>query len=430
MLEVLPLSQPVSSASFTASTADSTSNTSVSTVHFTLIADPDSESSSTRPFPTFLKDDVAAAYTLEVEDFFRTVLGVSNDWVDAKHGALKTVLESQTCREALRGYRYDDRRKVDGVEVVRTSLVKVTQVLVEGGLLNASCSASTTSDVPQNLAEVLVLFPCPSTSVTDVSLQLASAAHKRLSYGSWRPCVLGAIATQDTIQPAYFDHSTIVFSRPFSILQQPILFLTMLCGIGMFFGEACGRDSVRVEHPASYSPRSSLASDTSNSDVRVRLSNGTLLHLGEVIHQQPGLVGRATYVVRVTQVEAKASDNSSWPELGQKKLITKISWPPLDRVSEVDIVRQARVRAVETGNFWVLDHLPDILHCEEYFAEEDELRGRLASRFGGGYVRRVLRMVVEEELQPLVHLRTPIELGTVINDVFRCTFSIFLFTTW
>lgn len=45
------------------------------------------------PIPEFLEGDLEGAHALEVEDFFRTVLGVSNDWVDKHHLSLRRIVE-------------------------------------------------------------------------------------------------------------------------------------------------------------------------------------------------------------------------------------------------------------------------------------------------------------------------------------------------
>lgn len=89
-------------------------------------------------------------------------------------------------------------------------------------------------------------------------------------------------------------------------------------------------------------------------------------------------------------------------------------------MSEVDVIELAREQAVETGQTWILSHLPVVLECQEFYTGKDGMSTRLAGFFGRWYVPRVLRMVVEEELTPLGRLRQPLELGNVIYDSFRC----------
>ena len=388
-------------------------------------------------YPAFLKEDVAAAHTFEVEDFFRTVLGVSNAWVDAHHGTLKEILQGRDYRDAVMSFM--DR--CGRAETFEGLLDRASSLLEKEGLLDAvpavafagpsqSSPASPTLDEtcrpglvvlvgPSSTAQTCDQAPEPASrspahQTTEYHLQLANVAHTCMSYGSWQDFVVGVIVTEDTIEMAYFDHSVIIFSRGFSIIQQPTLFLTMICGIGKLYAEC--ENGV----PRSINTIPCVEHSTLHSDVRVRLSNGSLLRLGEILHQQPGLVGRATCVVRVSQLET-----GEGPDWSGKKLIMKISWPPAVRMSEVDIIEMARGKAIETGQDWVLAHLPAVLHCQEYSEMDELLRQRLMNWFGGADEGRVLRMVVEEELRPMSHLDGPIELGMVINDIFRCTCTIF-----
>ncbi|TCD63048.1 hypothetical protein EIP91_006061 [Steccherinum ochraceum] len=352
-------------------------------------------------FPAFLEEDLAAAHALEVEDFFRTILGVSVAWVDAHHSSLKEIVQSREWRDAGSGSGSGFGQLVG----------KATEMLTTVGLIDTPPTFSVLNESPSLLPShtpgvLTTLLPSTAARSTfhEAHLRLAKAAHSQLSHGSWRSFVLGAVVVNGKIQLAYFDHSIIVISRPFHILQQPVLYLTLLCGLGRLqaYSPIPGDTGVAVDH-------------SHPGGIRLRLSNGALIQLGEVLHQQTGLVGRATCVVRVEQTE-----RCSRRDWDGKRLVMKILWAPKQRMSEVDVIGLARERAVATGEVWVLEHLPDVLHCQEYVTGDEGMQARLQSSFGECYEERVLRMVVEEELQPLGLLRDPVELATVARDVFQC----------
>ncbi|THH29943.1 hypothetical protein EUX98_g4233 [Antrodiella citrinella] len=373
----------------------------------------------------FLEDDLAAAHTLEVEDFFRVILGVSNTWVDAHNVSLKDLADGSEYRDTAARYHRSSASGPAFQDFVR----KAGALLERKGLLQSAPTITVVdgisgtkrqeefrgadllavvgeADLEHTFASVSLgeVKPPSATRCLGLDVQLANAAFSIMSYGSWTSRVLGAIVREEAIQLLYFDHSIIVQSEPFDITRQPMLFFTMLCGVGNFCRQKSRSSGPCIEFSSELEER------------QITLPGGSVLQLGEIIHQQPGLVGRATCVVRVTQTH-RATPAADWSD---KKLIAKISWPPKERTSEVDVIELARERAVETGELWVLDHLPAVLECQEWSAGENGLSARLAGCFGRWHTPRVLRMVVEEELTPLVQLRHPVELGIVINDAFRC----------
>lgn len=364
------------------------------------------------PIPTFLEKDLASAHTLEVENFFRTVLGVSNDWVDAYHPTLRRIVESETYRQLACG------REWRSAGALGAFLRRVSEMLMDEGLLSEIplCAvidmASKSCLRPSPVSEALVLVDGAQRHHTDLRLRLTDLAHARMSYGCWKSYVLGATVTQDSVQLTYYDHSIIVTSTPFNIAHQPVLFLTMLCGIGSLQAEN-GREDYGATD-MHIDPHIAMDASTANPpEVRIRLSNGSLVRLHDVLHQQPGLVGRATCVARLER-----AGDADW---SGKRVVAKISWPPRDGMSEVDVIEEARERAVETGQTWVLDHLPLVLHCEEGLGGLP-CQQRLADWFGVRYEGRQFRMVVQEELYPLSCLKSPVELGTVVHDISRCRF--------
>ncbi|KAK0211856.1 hypothetical protein IW262DRAFT_1412093 [Armillaria fumosa] len=148
-----------------------------------------------------------------------------------------------------------------------------------------------------------------------------------------------------------------------------------------------------------------------------------VLTLGAIIHRQRHLIGRNTCVVIGASLE--------WPG---KQLVVKMSYPSIYRESEQRLVEAARAKAKETageGNtHWVLDHLPEILHSQDFrFNEKDCPQKRLmellieaeyADKKTFLYEERVLRITVSERLFPLDSLTDVKEVGQVFLDILQC----------
>ncbi|KAK0189819.1 hypothetical protein F5146DRAFT_932325 [Armillaria mellea] len=145
--------------------------------------------------------------------------------------------------------------------------------------------------------------------------------------------------------------------------------------------------------------------------------------LGRIISRQPAIIGRHTCVV-----EAK-SDRKEWKG---KELVIKISWPAVRRQSEADLVNMARekARAMKTGKKpdWALDHLPDILLCQDFAYDEDSTQANIAAFCKKAkcaedktidYEHRVCRITVQERLYPLEQLRTVEDYAQVFFDILQ-----------
>ncbi len=102
--------------------------------------------------------------------------------------------------------------------------------------------------------------------------------------------------------------------------------------------------------------------------LRLTLQNADetniVLILGDIVHRQGGLIGKNTCVV-----------SCSSPELPVMQLIVKISWPSIHRVSEKTLIDAAKAKADEMAGkgkrHWVLDHLPEILHSQDFHFNEE-----------------------------------------------------------
>ncbi|KAF8873552.1 hypothetical protein CPB85DRAFT_585060 [Mucidula mucida] len=136
--------------------------------------------------------------------------------------------------------------------------------------------------------------------------------------------------------------------------------------------------------------------------------------------RQPGIIGRNTCVVEGTSDE--------WPGMD---LVVKISWPPSSRVSENTFVEQikAAVEAQEDAA-WVLDHIPTILHSQDFHLQPDSPGSKLREYLSGPdvkfvddkafyYEHRVCRVSVHERLYRLDALKKREDYAQVIFDVFQ-----------
>ncbi|SJL09007.1 uncharacterized protein ARMOST_12383 [Armillaria ostoyae] len=145
--------------------------------------------------------------------------------------------------------------------------------------------------------------------------------------------------------------------------------------------------------------------------------------LGAIVHRQGGLIGRNTCVATGTSPE--------WPGM---QLVVKISWPSIYRDSEKKLVDAAKAKANENadeGNrHWVLDHLPEILHSQDFSSnDKDTSQRRLvellnkaeyADRKTFIYEEHLLRITVSERLFPLTDLTDVKDIAQVFFDIFRC----------
>ncbi|KAK0189848.1 hypothetical protein F5146DRAFT_1002045 [Armillaria mellea] len=162
--------------------------------------------------------------------------------------------------------------------------------------------------------------------------------------------------------------------------------------------------------------------------ARVRMEDELIPHittvtLGRIISCQPAIIGRHTCVV-----EAQ-SNRKEWKG---KELVIKISWPAAERKSEADLVEIARekARSMKTGKKpdWALDHLPDILLCQDFGYDEDSTQANIAAFCRTAkcaenktidYEHRVCRIMVQERLYPLDELRTVEEYAQVFFDILQ-----------
>jgi hypothetical protein len=148
----------------------------------------------------------------------------------------------------------------------------------------------------------------------------------------------------------------------------------------------------------------------------LKLNDGWVLTLRDIIFRAHGIIGRGTVVIRATVTECPPSRK----DLRGKIVVVKWGWIPTTRANEAEVVKSARDRA-QQGNEHILRHLPEIFH-EQSFEEltpacQRDLLRHLPS---GVYEERVFRLIVLAELRPITELNDPNKLAKVFKQIFDC----------
>lgn len=305
---------------------------------------------------------------------------------------------------------------------------------------------------PGNVQTVLLPHVAPLTSdaglraedSTDtrvkVMLQCAGYATCMLSYAGLRTHVIGCLIGNDQVQCMYYDRSAIVVSTPISISENTNLFCAMIVAIhrltlpqrGVMEGLMEGRF---LKNYNEYTTSMDDDPTTLFFDGKLRLRRGVqgkkqiVLKLGRVLLRQPGLIGRGTCVIEAT------SDHEDWKGL---QLVVKISWPSVDRTSEVEFVNDILATADKLGAEakWVKDHLPNILYAEDFAPGKNSPAHKLSEYFkneaklapdtpGFNYEKRVCRITVHERLHRLSELTELQDYAQVLFDILQGASFIF-----
>ncbi|KAK0211222.1 hypothetical protein DFS33DRAFT_1450914 [Desarmillaria ectypa] len=255
-----------------------------------------------------------------------------------------------------------------------------------------------------------------------VRLQCAHYALEMLSSAGFRTHCIGALIASKQMQPLYYDRSSIVVCKDFHIVNGSGDTTDFVIGTIIGFSKLTERqrgiqrslydDSAMIKDYKTYITRCGGDSKTLFQGVKLNLTvseDGTkvVLTLGRIISRQPGIIGRDTCVV-----EATASEYEPWKE---KKLAVKIRWPAATRISEAEFVTKARKMAREmpqslvdgAQSDWALDHLPDIIHSQDFGFDTDSPQVALRELFLTAkwandqtflHKDRVCRVTVQERL--------------------------------
>ncbi|KAJ7903267.1 hypothetical protein B0H13DRAFT_2335120 [Mycena leptocephala] len=190
-------------------------------------------------------------------------------------------------------------------------------------------------------------------------IQCASYAVELLSHSDLRTHVIGALVTRNSIQMLYYDRSIVVKSEPLFFTTAPIPFITMLSRIASLTRAQWGYSAALKEASTPSVGLSDGISDRTFVGKTLKLTNGWTLRFGNTVFGAHGLIGRGTCVVHATVIASSDGQNVGKP------VIVKWSWSPQTRTREASIIGAATTRATESGDTWVLDHLPIILHSQE-----------------------------------------------------------------
>ncbi|KAF9002225.1 hypothetical protein BDZ89DRAFT_1081486, partial [Hymenopellis radicata] len=266
-----------------------------------------------------------------------------------------------------------------------------------------------------------------------VAYQCANYALHSLSAGGFKDYSLGALICNDEIQLMYYDHSCIAISAPLNfrsnrrmfMLFQVCLYKTQQASLenrGGIIGRLFLEPSPYMRDYAKY--QKVVAPDLYNiflgQFITLQDANGAfLVKLGRIVDKQAGLIGRCTYIVN--------AECDRWPGM---QLVVKITWSPTDRKSEATFIDRIREEAEAQNAAWVLDHVPHILHSQDFEQLPDEVGGRLAAflndpatRYANDarftYENRVLRVSVHEKLCKLSELGDVIDYAQVFFDILQ-----------
>ncbi len=294
-------------------------------------------------------------------------------------------------------------------------------------------------------------------------VQCGRYALEILSSAGFRTHCIGALVTVGRIQLLYYDRSIIIVCKPIHMFKRgpdpsgKIITLSeitdefgaLLIGLGRLTPKQRGIqeqfciDRALIENYETYMKRCGKAGqDFDQRDIfkgvklPLKLKSGkgdeeVEVTLGRILSRQPAIIGRHTCVVEA---------ESAYEGWKGKKLVIKISWPAVERKSEADLVKIARekARTMKTGKKpdWALDHLPDILLCQDFCYDADSTqaniaafckRAKCAENETIDYENRVCRITVQEKLYPLEQLRTVEEYAQIFFDILQSAYGVFIF---
>ena len=248
-----------------------------------------------------------------------------------------------------------------------------------------------------------------------LSLQCASYALELLSHGGLRSHVIAGSVEDQCIKLLYYDHSIIIESTPIDFMTNHSMFIALLSGLATLTPEQWGYHSI-VDPPCRVRPppseQDAIVSLRTLEGQEIKLEGGKSLQLGKTVYHQHGLIGRGTWVLRA-KLRETGSDGGS-------DAIVKLSWSPTSRKSEHAMINQARGNAILYGDQWVLDHLPNVLHSQDFDETKDGPVKGLIELLGDKYEPRVLRLLVLEELFPITELAAASDLANAFRDIFKC----------
>ncbi|KAF9022353.1 hypothetical protein BDZ89DRAFT_206851 [Hymenopellis radicata] len=262
------------------------------------------------------------------------------------------------------------------------------------------------------------------------SYQCADYALQFMSDGGLRNHSFGNLICDDRLQLLYYDHSCIAVAKPLDMrLHRRMLMLYLVYLHKLSFSDRSGIPNASIlQNPKPYLTEYSDYAKVDEDWYNILLGQVLLLEdqtgsfevtLGRIIDRQTGIIGRCTYIVNATCAK--------WPGM---ELIVKITWSPTSRSSEAEFMQSVQEAVSKTDADWVLDHVPNILHSQDFPHLPDEVGGRLSAFLNNldedhwasdpgdfDYEERVMRVSVHEKLFKLSELDTVLSHSQVFHDV-------------
>ncbi|KAK0191591.1 hypothetical protein F5146DRAFT_1121775 [Armillaria mellea] len=277
-------------------------------------------------------------------------------------------------------------------------------------------------------------FAPGTDSAEKARIQCARYALHILSNTVLRSHALVTLIDRDRIQLSYYDRSAIIVSQAIDLgnADDEVLFIAMLIGSHRLSLEQRGilQDIIKDPYITDFGRLNKISKDPkllfSGLEMTLQKDGKDIeLILGDMVYRQRGLFGRDTCVVHAT---------CPWPDWRGKKLVVKISWPSALRKSEKQLLDIAIAKANEMAEpgktHWILNHLPNILHEQDFKFEKDDSVQKLIADMvkvgeyvggkNGTYEGRVLRITVLERLYPITSLRKGKRYAQVFVDILQC----------
>ncbi|KAJ3811494.1 kinase-like domain-containing protein [Lentinula aff. lateritia] len=146
--------------------------------------------------------------------------------------------------------------------------------------------------------------------------------------------------------------------------------------------------------------------------------NGThTVQLQHILFRSHGIIGRGTIVVRVVCACTQCAPNQC--DWSGKKLVLKLSFPSITRVSEEAFMDRCKEQA-RGEHAWILNHLPHIYWTFDLPFDERSPQANFKEKFKDKSEMRFVRGSIQEELQPLSSLETALECAQVFYDIVQC----------
>ncbi|KAK0209362.1 hypothetical protein IW262DRAFT_1529108 [Armillaria fumosa] len=211
-----------------------------------------------------------------------------------------------------------------------------------------------------------------------------------LSNAGLRSHALVTLIDRDRIQLSYYDRSAIIVSQAIDLANEDneILFIMMLIGCHHLMLKQRGvlHDIIKDLYITDFCRFNKVLKDPKllfsglEMELQKNGENITLI-LGAIVYRQQGLFGCDICVIHATCTKQKG-----------KKLVVKISWPSTSHKSEKELLDIAIAKAngmAEDGKMhWVLNHLPNILHEQDFkFNADDSVQKLIAEMVNGGHLR-------------------------------------------